>query len=223
MLRSNAKHAGWMRRLGLCASGASALSLLVIAPPARSIEGVSEPVVRVEEDWQLVMNEPDENVDSPQFHTVMSPYDHVDTHYAQVLWNYRETPDYTAGGVQLQSYDGDYLIRTRSVEYRQLSTSAEAIRWTQSLQTDGATLTFSVFNGTSTTWGSFGRDMVIDFSASLNDLGGYSPDASASNSCVTYGTNRVDSLSITEVRYYGADGSLLYTDSNPRVVFQYEE
>jgi hypothetical protein len=181
----------------------------------------TEPVVRVEEDWMLVLNEPDGNVDSPQFHTVMSPFGDAGSFYAQVLWNYRETPDFVAGGVQLQSYEGESLIRRRSMEYGQLSSTAETITWTQSLTTDGVALSFEVTNGQSTTWGTFGTNMRISSDANLPDLNGYSPDVSARQSSVTYGGNRVNVMSISQVRYYGASG-LLWVDDTPRVVFELE-
>ncbi len=215
-----------LRRFRALAVAGSALGLVALAPVPRSAGQVAgllaEPVIQVEEDWQLVLNEPDGNVDSPQFHTAMSPYAGMSSIFAQVLWNYRETPDFTPGGVQLQSYNGETLIRRRSMEYGQLSSSAETITWTQRLQTDGAILSFEVVDGQSTTWGSFGKDMRIDEDAGLASLGEYSPDTSASESCVTYGSNRVNSMMITQVRYYGASG-LLWVDATPRVVFQLSE
>jgi hypothetical protein len=187
--------------------------------PAISAEAFAEPVIRVEEDWQLVLNEPDSGVDSPQFHTVMSPFDNAESYFAQVLWNYRETPGFTPGGVQLQSYYGESLIRRRSMEFGQLSNTAETVTWTQTLETDGTLLNFNVTNGQSTTWGTFGKDMTISADADLADLNGYSPDTSARESCVTYGSNRVNLMVITQVRYYGESG-LLGVDNTPRVVFE---
>jgi hypothetical protein len=179
---------------------------------------LSEPVIRVEEDWQLVLNEPNGDVDSPQLHTVMAPSDSMDASHAQVLWNYRETPGFVTGGVQLQSYSGETLLRRRSMEYGQLSTTAETITWTQSLTTDGVILAFEVNNGQSSSWGIFGKDMRIDDTAGLPDLNSYSSEVSARESGVTYGSNRVDLMVITEVRRYGASG-LLSVDTVPKVVF----
>ena len=212
------------RSVGSAALGLTAGALFFAFPAGSPADGGAaamfpEPVVHVEEDWMLVLNEPDGSVDSPQFHTIMSPFGDADSFYAQVLWNYRETPNFTSGGVQLQSYEGESLIRRRSMEYGQLSTSAESITWTQSLTTDGVALSFDVSDGESTTWGTFGKDMRISSDANLPDLSGYSPDVSAHESCVTYGSNRVNVLVITEVRYYGASG-LLGVDNTPRVVFQ---
>jgi len=155
-------------------------------------------------------------------HTVMSPSDSVDASHAQVLWNYRETPNFIAGGVQLQSYNGESLIRRRSMEYGPLSTTAESITWTQRLSTDGVILSFEVSDGQSSSWGAFGKDMRIDDNTDLSDLNSYSSEVSAKESGVTYGSNRVDLMVITEVRRYGASG-LLSVDTVPKVVFAFSE
>jgi len=204
--------------LGAVAVGAVTLSLT--AQQAQSVGEGAEPVIWVEEDWVMVLNEPDDNLYSPQFSTVMSPGGSAGGNYAQVLWNHRETPDFSPGGIQLQSYDGDFLLRVRSVESRVLSSSAETITWTQGLWTDGAVLTFYIDNGLSTSWGSFGRDMRIDEAATIANLDGYDAGTSAANCRITYGTNRVESLMITQVRRYGASG-LLSVDVTPRVIYQY--
>jgi hypothetical protein len=219
---------GYASTAGGLAAGALFLAFSSISPaPAQYGGGAgappfTEPIIHVEEDWMLVLNEPDGNVDSPQFDTVMSPFQDVDSFFAQVLWNYRETPDFTSGGVQLQSYEGERLIRRKSMEFGQLSTTAETITWTQGLITDGVTLSFEVTNGQSITWGAFGKDMSISSDANLPDLSAYSPDVSAQQSCITYGSNRVNEMVITQVRYYGATG-LLGVDNTPRVVFQLDQ
>jgi hypothetical protein len=199
------------------------VGVLLVAIVFASTAQAAGPVVRVEEDWTLVLNEPDDNVDSPQFHTVMSPFTHLDSYYAQVVWNYREIPDFVAGGLQLQSWNGETQIRTRSVGDSQLSTSAETITWTQSLETNGIVLLFQILNGESATWGVFGKDMNIDAEAYLPDLENYSPKVSVANSCITYGSNRVNVLMITEIRRYSADGELVSVDTAPRYVYQASE
>jgi hypothetical protein len=190
------------------------------APVAESMVTQVEQVLWIEEDWVMVLNEPNDNIQSPQFHTIMSPLGHLDANYAQVLWNYRETPGFTGGGIQLQSYDDKNLLRIRTVDNRLLSTQGETITWTQGLWTDGTTLSFYIENGYSQSWGEFGRDMRIDENASIPNLNQYSTDVSVASCAVTYGGNRVNSLAITQVRRYGQDG-LISVDSTPRVVYQY--
>jgi len=193
-------------------------AVLLAAPAAWSQEPAADPIVRVEEDWVLILNSPNQNANSPQFHTLMSPFGDIDSYYAQVAWNYREIPEFLPGGLQLQAWNGETLIRTRAVGTTQLSTAAETIFWTQALQTNGMALYFSILNGHSLTWGEFGRDMMIHMDANLGDLSAYSTDVSVANACITYGSNRVNILAIVQVRYYSADG-LAAVDSTPRIVY----
>lgn len=194
--------------------------LLVPSKIARSQDqgAGSEPVVRVEEDWGLVLNEPDDAVASPQFHTVMSPVANLDSVYAQVLWNYREVPDFVAGGLELQMWNGEQLLQNKSGREDPLSRSAEVIRWTQVLEVTGEGLSFSIQDGQSVSWGSFGPELHLMVSEGRSDLNGYSPDVSVQNACITYGANRVSVLAIGCVRYYGQSGNLIAIDTTPRIV-----
>ncbi len=213
---------GELVRRGLRAVVAAALALGAVPARALLAEEVDDSIVRVEEDWELVLNEPNENVESPQFHTVMSPVGNADSFYAQVVWNYRETPDFAFGGVQLQGWNDDALITSRAVRNTPLSTQAETITWSQVLDLSNGTLNFSVENGQSVTWGHFDRDMKISSATNLSNLGSYSPDVSAAQTCITYGSNRVDTLVIREIRYYSESG-LVRTDTTRRVVYQLPE
>lgn len=194
-------------------------AVLLACAPAIGQTPPTEPVIRIEEDWELVLNEPDSLVEAPQFHTVMSPSDNLDSFHALVIWNYRELPEFAAGGLQLQSWLGEWRLRRRGVGEALLSTTAETITWTQALQTDGVQLLFEITNGHSETWGNFGKDMQIYEYAFLPDLNGYTTDISVENSWITYGSNRVDSLIIKRVRRYGSSG-LISEDTTPKVVYE---
>ena len=195
------------------------MMVLIPVPVARSDEqgAPTEPVVRVEEVWGLVLNVPDDSVTSPQFHTVMSPFGNTDSFYAQVVWNYREVPDFTAGGLELEVWNGESLIHSKSGREDPLSTTTETVLWTQVLETNGGVLSFRIQNGQSVTWGTFGEGLVVTVPGGPGNLNDYSPDVSVNSSCVTYGSNRVDILAILEVRYYGQNG-LLAVDGTPRIV-----
>lgn len=215
MLSNQSKTAGRRLALGLV------FALFPISVWAQSEAG-PEPVIRVEEDWQLVLNEPGTNMQSPQFHTIMSPAPNLDGYYAQVLWNYLELLWYAPGGLQLQGWNGGQLTKYRTLKTAPLSTVAETITWTQILEINGGILYFKIDNGQSITWGTFGRDMWLDQEGIVTNLNQYSTATSADNSCITYGSNRVNSLVITQVRRYGTSG-LLSTDSTPKVVYQLPE
>ena len=93
--------------------------------------------------------------------------------------------------------------------------------WTQRLELEGSRLRFSVVNGRSSTWGSFGQGQSAHLSVAttLTDLNGYQPNVSAANSGVTFAANRVSSLVLKAVRGYSDTGDLLARDCEPVVVF----
>lgn len=176
-------------------------------------------VFRVEEDWRLVLNEPGTEINAPQFHTLMSPTAYPDEIFAQVSWNYREMPAFAPGGLQLQGWAGETCVDDLSVGEASLSCNAETITWTQRLESVGGPLRFSIVNGQSESWGQFGGwGITVALDAGLCSLGGYSPTVSKDNSCVTFGSNRVNVLMITQVRRYYTDGTMT-TDTTPRIVF----
>jgi len=210
------------RAVALC--GLLVFGTLVLLPAQHlPIAGAADggpPITRIEEDWELVLNEPGAELTTPQFHTVMSPYTNVDSYYVQVSWNYRALPDFVAGGLQLQAQNGDDNLALRSDREEPLSNDAETIRWTQRLETHGTDLVFKIVNGQSVSWGSFGGEGTrVQLDASVANLDGYSTSASAANSWITYGSNRVTLLRITQVRFY-SHHELVSTDSTPVIVFR---
>lgn len=184
-------------------------ALIVLAGPGvlRAQDPAAGPVTRVEEDWVLLVDQPNGAIYSPQFHTVMSPFKHMESFYFQVTWNYRELPDFMPGGFQVQSWNGDASLDQQNVNSAELSRSAELIFWTQVLETNGTQFAFSVEDGISATWGAFGHpDTTIVHNGAVTDLNAYSPSTSATNSWITFGQNRVKLLKIIAVRYYGNNG-----------------
>ncbi len=197
------------------------VSLLAISPLLSADEPAN--VMRVEEDWEVVLNEPGENVDAPQFHTIISPYASLDSFHLQVCWNYRELPDFAAGGMQLVARLGDWCVGRKTCRESRLSTAAETITWTSAIETNGSTLTFRVVNGQSTTWGAFGGpESSLSGDVHVSHLNGYSTGFSVDKSWISHGANRVNLLRITEVRRYNGEGNLISRDTTPRVVFELE-
>ncbi len=179
----------------------------------------SDSVVRVEQDWRLVLNEPNDDVESPQLHTYQSLTTGTKPVYVQVCWNYHEYPDFVPGGVQIQLWYGDQLLLDRSVTLEPLSAPDETITWTQVLEINGSDVSFRIVDGQSATWGAFGGgDMQIEVTTTIPNLDGCTTQASVDESLITYGSNRVESLTITEVRRYRSGGTAT-VDSAAHVVF----
>src|SRR5262245_26716258 len=82
---------GCVRRTSLLRLTACAGASILLAAPIGAIwAGTHDPtaVTRIEQDWELDVNEPASESCSPQFHTVMSPYGTLNGLYFQVTWNY---------------------------------------------------------------------------------------------------------------------------------------
>ncbi len=207
----------WPLRIAVAAT-----ALLVIAWPRQPVvaeDPASEPVLKVEEDWTLMLIQPQTEVNAPQFHTVLSPFGVLGPVYFQFTWNYRPEGEYEAGGLQAQVWHNDEAAVTRDAGVMLFSSEAETVTWTQTLETNGATLTGRVVNGHSASWGNFGGDdMTVTYNQGVANLNAYSTMVTRAGSWISYGSNRVHVLMITQVRRYGASG-LLSVDYTPRVIY----
>jgi hypothetical protein len=177
---------------------------------------------QVEEDWQVVIGTPNSTEIGPQLTTCMSPVSDGSTPFFALDMNYRDYPSYEAGGLEtavISSTDGsvqDYATQGDGV----LGTTNETITWTQRMSLSGGTVTYTVVNGQSTTWGTFGQDGGLDpisFTTSVTSLASYSPDTSVAKSGVGWQSNRVSQMTLVRVRYYSG-GRLVSTDTTSRSV-----
>ncbi len=192
----------------------------ILAATASTAWAEERSIVRIEEDWELVIGEPSPNSDAPQVTCAISPLSDMNSYSATFVVNHREVPAFAAGGLQLQTWNGENLLASRRAPNQAvLDTPGEVIRWTQVMKKTANGVEFEVLGGTSTTWGNFGIDgtMKLSVAAPIPDLNGYSPENSVEHSGVSYAGNRVQSLVLKRVRAYTDEG-LLAEDANPRVV-----
>lgn len=198
----------------------AAVAFMVAGTSVYSYDATPD-VLRVEEDWELILDEPSNSLAAPQLMTVMSPKEDLDDLYGMVTWNYREIPSFYSGGLQLQSWSDDLFLYSKNFREGEFSTTGETISWTQSLKVNNNILTLRIKDGQSDTWGSFGgTQMQLSELILVNNLNNYSPETSVENSAVTYGAYRVVKLRIKEVRYYDADNNLISTDNTSRIVHE---
>jgi hypothetical protein len=179
--------------------------------------------VRIEEDWQLVVLEPDPTDLAPQITCTLSPSADLNWLYGVFDLNLRNVPSYEAGGVQLQIWDHNAPIASRKANTGTLlQNSNETVTWTQRMTLNDDGLTFSIENGQSQTWGQFGggERITVQAPSYLTNLNGYSSALSIANSGVGYSSNRVSSLVLTAVRAY-SDSGLAAQNTTPQVVYQH--
>lgn len=178
-------------------------------------------ITRVEEDWELVVAEPDVDSDAPQVTSVLSPFGHLESIYAAFEFNHRSQPEFTAGGLHVQVWNGEETLANRASNFtNKLEHSGETVRWTQVMELEGGTLHFEVANGSSTSWDEFGsgHSLRVSVESSLTTLAGYSSSVSVDNSGVGYAGNRVTSLTLKRVRRYLINNELLDEVTTPVVV-----
>lgn len=198
-------------------------TLLVVAVVAIGLAAApvtAQNVVRVEEEWELVLGEPDSNSVGPQIATTMSPFNNIHDTFFTFEVNHRSAPYWTPGGLTIHQWSGDWRIQSfdradRSV----MESSDETVTWTQILSVENGWLTFQIKNGASSTWGPFGYSNMFKLWTSwgVNSINSYTPEVSVSQSGVAYAGNRVRSLKIKQIKLTLSDGTTL-TDTTTRTV-----
>lgn len=178
-------------------------------------------ITRIEEVWELRIANAEPAINSPQVTCVISPFGSIDHGYAALDINVRSEPDYSPGGLQLHVWNPDNPIVVSNATQQGVAGQAnETIQWTQTMSLADHVLTFSVVDGSSTTWGAFGGDghLAIDVSTSLENLNAYDPSVSIANSGAGYGANRVESLTLKRVRWFTSAGLLIELDNPGQTV-----
>src|SRR5262245_4370407 len=203
------------RKMTVVLSVASALALALGA----SFQSTPQPD-RVEEDWRLVLATPDTATHCPQVSTAFSPTGSVQDPQMVFKLNYRDQPNFQAGGLSAQVWQNKQFQSNSDQGTAECTTTNETLTWTQRMSLSGGSLNFKVLSGNSTTWGQFGAndtDLAVSATSSAADLSGYTPAYSVSNSGATFGANRVTSMTLLQVRYYQGS-TLLSTDTTARQV-----
>lgn len=170
----------------------------------------SQRVISVEEQWELHVTQPDTDRSAPQTTMVISPTGDISGLHFLVTLNHATVPDYAAGGVQVQQWNGEELIDSETThEGAVLDQSEEVIRWSQRLYLHDGHLTFQVRDGHSDTWGDFGGDdLRLRVNSSLSSLNQYRPGVSLTESQVNYAENRVGSLTLMKLIWVTEDGQV---------------
>ncbi|MHB0954903.1 MAG: hypothetical protein ACYC6N_21840 [Pirellulaceae bacterium] len=216
----------WLSRLTRCVHWRTTVLSLILLSLALGVvpwaSGSDTRIVRVEEEWELIVGTPDLASNSPQVTCAMSPSTGLDGLYMTFEVNHRSGPDYVAGGLNMLVWVGERHLVTKSwTNSRSLTTVGETVCWTQAIEVREGQLTLEVIRGRSTTWGDFASPGFLKtFVPTLrSDLNSYSPTVSAEHSGVTFASGSVQRLVLKSIRYYRADGTM-QVDATPRVIVE---
>ncbi len=201
--------------------------LLLSAAMLPAVTAAADPlVVRIEEDWEMIVANPAPRAPAPQITTTMSLYGQLAHPRFDFTLNPGGRPAKSSGGLQVrvtQSSAGRPLVR-RARTGKPLRQAGETVTWTQVLAVGRGKVTYAIKNGRSQTWGDFGSEdkLSVTIPAPVANLNQYDADLSLLSSGlsgVVLGPPRVHRLSLVEVRAYTPEG-LLSRDDSPVVVYE---
>jgi len=205
----------------LSAAAAALLALVILVSPVRA----DDPIVRVEEDWELQVRLPDNDVTAPQIITAWSPLGDLSGVHATFEINHIASVDFASGGLHLSTWCGEtHLAVEHAGNFASMYEDGEVVSWTQSIEVDNGELIFEISGGTSDTWGNFGDNgsLRLSLETTLENLDSYSPLVSIAKSEVSYAGNRVQSLLMRRVRYIHASGATT-SENTVKYVHQLDE
>jgi hypothetical protein len=173
---------------------------------------------RVEEDWELVIDEPDPDNDAPQILHVLSPDAASTGDYAVLEVNHGTQPEYFSGGVQLQHWSGELCLQRRSRNPNNpLRIPNEKVKYTLVMAVKNGQLNFSVKDGSAESWAEFTDGLELSTPTAVTTLPGYTVSHSTQSAKIGFAAHRVQRLRLLEVRYY-LDDDVVHRDTNVRQV-----
>ena len=216
------KICGSRRIMILALSLMGAVAALVSLGVAPAQAQVTDHVWQVEEQWELVVAQPDAGTSGPQISCTISPSSSLSGHYATFDLNHRASPTFAAGGVHLHTWNGDTRLGTISRQSGiPLSTAGETLTWKMIMSVQAGVLLFDIDSGNSSTWGSFGSTILSSIPSPLTNLDSYSPEVTVENSGIGFASNRVTSLKLKKVIYRRLSGAVT-EDNTIRVLHSVE-
>lgn len=171
-------------------------------------------IVRIEEDWQLHVSQPDAQLDAPQVTTTMVPFAGQTDLLLQIDLNHGSNPTFSQGGLQVRACMGEECLdQARVLSDVRLQHNSETVDWTQVVQLANNGFYFGIINGSGETWGEFGgmsTAIFVEYSSVGGNfsLNSYTPQHSLENSGVAYASNRVGHLRLKKIRVHMANGQV---------------
>lgn len=168
------------------------------------------PYVRIEQDWDFVVDTPDATQGAPQISIQLEPYPNSPVG-GVLLLNYQDTPDVQAGGYQLQLWNGttNVALLTRDAGVK-LATRNEKISFTLFMELKEGNLNFGISSASFRTWSNLpsgGVKISTPYTALTSFTNYYQTNDTLSESGIMLGPTNVKSLKLSTVRKIDATGA----------------
>lgn len=189
--------------------GISLFSCLSIALSPLAADDPPITIMRIEEDWEMKLLEPDPASSSPQVTFFTRPSENDPNRYFQTQMNYATDVEFSGGGFHVASVINDsYFDEARSSTRRGLTSNNDTIVWTTVMAKQNDEIVFAIKNGHCSDWGDFGgADFLVSMPAeSVENLNNYRPEQSLETVDIGFGANRVDSIMLKTIRVYYSHG-----------------
>lgn len=177
--------------------------------PGQKLLAAEPTVYKVEEDWELVVNQPDASNNSPQITFFASPSHLLEDSYFQLQMNHHAADNYSSGGFHVAAViDNQTVDDARSATRKNLATNDDLIRWTSVMAVINNHALFAVRDGHGREWGNFGGpDYLVRMVPSpVSDLSHYRCQQSMDAVDIGFGKNRVSRITLKAVRLFYTNG-----------------
>jgi hypothetical protein len=193
-----------LSRISLMSFVAALSICLSLATSAKS--GDDDPIVRIEQDWEITLNQPDGTTASPQITLLLSPA--LNSQVVMIVTlNYQDTPNFYPGGVQVQLWDGEACLGYYNHGTSVVVKNSEKWNFTTFIETRGSKLTGGISKGTFPTFGNIpSGGATVSASKAIASFPNYTTIDTLKRSGVLLGDIRVQSIKIKQVRVYDAEG-----------------
>ncbi|MEO1617939.1 MAG: hypothetical protein AAFV88_18945 [Planctomycetota bacterium] len=171
----------------------------------------------VEEDWEVVITEPDAAINSPQIAFFLFPDAEHDDCYFQLQMNYSAEDGYSSGGFRVGAFCNEVpMDEERSRVSEMLTWDNDRISWTSAMAVFDGKLMYALKDGDGQQWGNFGGpEYLVEMDdQDLHALDHYSPTKSLESLDIGFGKNRVASVRLKRVRLKYTNGHTVTVEIN---------
>jgi hypothetical protein len=171
------------------------------------------PYYRIEEDWEIKIKTPDAERVLPQISLTMKP-DPASSRCGVLVLNYRDSPQFVAGGGQAELWQGKDLLTAKEFVEAPLAATGETILVTIFMERNDGLLRFGISAGSSATWGDLeARQLRVHCQDGTDVFMNYQSSSSLKAATIVGGSQRVESVILRAVRKFRVGSIYIDTET----------